>query len=84
MVAEALTNTVKHAAASRVAVNVARSDGRILLEVVDDGSGGALASPGSGLSGLGDRVAALGGDLKIDSPPGGGTRIQVNIPCESS
>ncbi len=84
VVAEALTNAVKHAAASRVAVDVARSDGRILVEVVDDGSGGALASPGSGLSGLGDRVAALGGHLKIDSPPGGGTRIQVDIPCGSS
>ena len=83
VVAEALTNTVKHAAASTVAVDVSRSDGRIVVEVVDDGDGGALASPGSGLSGLGDRVAALGGDLKIDSPPGGGTRIQVNIPCES-
>ena len=83
VVAEALTNTVKHAAASTVAVDVSRSDGRIVVEVVDDGDGGALASPGSGLSGLGDRVAALGGDLKIDSPPGGGTRIQADIPCES-
>ncbi len=84
VVAEALTNAVKHAAASRVAVDVARFDGRVLVEVVDDGSGGALASPGSGLSGLGDRVAALGGHLQIDSPPGGGTRIQVDIPCGSS
>jgi signal transduction histidine kinase len=83
VVAEALTNTVKHAAASTVAIDVARSDGRILVEVVDDGSGGALASPGSGLSGLGDRVAALGGHLQIDSPPGGGTRIQADIPCGS-
>ncbi len=84
VVAEALTNAVKHAAASKVAVDVVRSDGRILVEVVDDGSGGALASPGSGLSGLGDRVAALGGHLQIDSPPGRGTRIQVDIPCGSS
>ncbi len=84
VVAEALTNTVKHAGASTVAVDLTRSDGQILVEVVDDGSGGDLASPGSGLSGLEDRVAALGGHLQLDSPPGGGTRIQVDIPCESS
>jgi signal transduction histidine kinase len=84
VVAETLTNAVKHAGASKVAVDLTRSDGQILVEVVDDGSGGAFASPGSGLSGLEDRVAALGGHLQIDSPPGGGTRIQVDIPCESS
>jgi signal transduction histidine kinase len=84
VVAEAITNAVKHAGASTVAVDLTSSDGQIVVEVVDDGSGGAVASPGSGLSGLEDRVAALGGHLQIDSPPGAGTRIRVDIPCESS
>jgi signal transduction histidine kinase len=84
LVAEALTNAVKHAAASAATVTLARSDGQVLVEVVDDGGGGAMPSPGSGLSGLEDRVAALGGHLRIVSPAGGGTRIQAGIPCESS
>jgi signal transduction histidine kinase len=84
VVAEALTNAVKHAAASTLTVDLARSDGRILVTVIDDGSGGATPSPGSGLSGLEDRVAALGGLLQIDSPLGGGTRIKAEIPCGSS
>lgn len=61
-----------------------RADGCIVVAVADDGVGGAIASPGSGLSGLADRVAALGGRLEIDSPAGGGTRLRAEIPCASS
>jgi len=53
----------------------------LVLEVADDGSGGADPAEGSGLTGLEDRMAALGGRLKIESPPGAGTRIVVQIPC---
>jgi signal transduction histidine kinase len=80
---EALTNAVKHAAASRIAVRASRDDGTLLLTVADDGVGGAVARRGSGLAGLADRVAAHGGRLELTSPPGGGTRIEVAIPCES-
>jgi signal transduction histidine kinase len=80
---EALTNAVKHAAASKVAVRVVRESGSLLLTVSDDGIGGAIARRGSGLAGLGDRVAAHGGTLEIVSPSGEGTRIEVAIPCDS-
>jgi signal transduction histidine kinase len=80
---EALTNAVKHAAASRIAVRASRDDGTLLLTVADDGVGGAVARRGSGLAGLADRVAAHGGRLELTSPPGGGTRIEVAIPCEA-
>lgn len=80
---EALTNAVKHASASRVAVRAVRRDDSIVLTVSDDGLGGALARRGSGLAGLQDRVAAHGGTLAIVSPLGGGTRIEAAIPCES-
>ena len=82
VVAEALTNVVKHARASRVAV-VARLDegaGRLVLEVRDDGRGGADAGAGSGLMGLRDRVDALEGTLSVASPPGGGTTVRVTLP----
>lgn len=84
LVSEALTNAAKHAIASAAAVDLDRADGRIVVAVADDGVGGAIASPGSGLSGLADRVAALGGRLEIDSPAGGGTRLRAEIPCASS
>jgi len=80
---EALTNVVKHAQASKAAVCVARQDGLLSVQVADDGVGGARSVAGSGLSGLGDRVEALGGRLRIESPPNGGTRILGEIPCES-
>jgi signal transduction histidine kinase len=53
------------------------------LLIADDGVGGALASAGSGLPGMADRVAAQGGTLAVDSPPGAGTRIAVELPCAS-
>jgi signal transduction histidine kinase len=54
----------------------------VTVEVTDDGIGGADAAHGSGLRGLGDRVAALDGTLSLDSPPGRGTRLHVEIPCQ--
>ena len=83
VVCEALTNTVKHASASRVALSATREDGTLRVCVSDDGVGGARARRGSGLAGLGDRVSAHGGTLVIASPQGGGTRIEVAIPCGS-
>jgi signal transduction histidine kinase len=77
---EALANVAKYAAASRVAVSVRALDRRLLVEVADDGSGGAVIGRGTGLRGLADRVEALGGALRLDSPPGGGTRIAVELP----
>jgi PAS domain S-box-containing protein len=80
LIAEAITNVAKHARASHVAVSVRRDDGRVVVNVADDGVGGADAAGGSGLHGLTDRVEALHGRLRIDSPPGGGTRIEAQIP----
>ncbi len=81
VVAESLANAVRHAGASRVVVTARRTDETVTLEVVDDGVGGAGTQlGGSGLVGLGDRVAALAGTLQIDSPPGEGTRLSVVIP----
>ena len=62
-------------------VEAARADGRLRLLIADDGRGGAAAGGGSGLAGMHDRVAAQGGTLAIDSPPGAGTRIAVVLPC---
>jgi signal transduction histidine kinase len=84
LVAEALTNTAKHATATTASVTLDHADGRVIVEVVDDGVGGAAASRGSGLAGLTDRVAALGGRLEIASPAGGGTLLRAEIPCASS
>jgi signal transduction histidine kinase len=80
---EALANVVKHARASRATIGARRVDGVLLVEVEDDGVGGAQPADGSGLRGLADRVEALGGRLRIDSPAGGGTRIVGEIPCAS-
>jgi hypothetical protein len=71
----ALTNVAKHAIAAAVRITVERHDGRLLVEVADDGPGGATIDAGSGLRGLSDRVAALDGRLKLQSPAGGGTRV---------
>jgi signal transduction histidine kinase len=78
--AEALTNVAKYALASTARVSAVHSRRALVLTVEDDGVGGAMISPGSGLSGLRDRMAALGGALIIDSPPGEGTRIRAEIP----
>jgi signal transduction histidine kinase len=80
VVAEALTNVVKYARASAVEVEVRCANGEVLVEVADDGVGGADVTAGSGLRGLEDRLAAVDGRLVIDSPPGGGTRLRARIP----
>jgi PAS domain S-box-containing protein len=81
VVSEALTNVMKHADASRVRVTVERRDAILALEVYDDGRGGASIDAGTGLRGLSDRVAALGGRLRLDSPSGCGTLVRVELPC---
>jgi PAS domain S-box-containing protein len=80
LIAEAITNVAKHAHASHVAVSVRRDESRVLVQVADDGVGGADPVAGSGLHGLADRVEALHGQLRVDSPPGGGTRLEARIP----
>jgi signal transduction histidine kinase len=80
---EALANVAKYARATRTTVRVSRRDGRVVVEIADDGVGGADESAGSGLQGLADRVAALDGTLRILSPPGRGTVLTAELPCES-
>jgi signal transduction histidine kinase len=80
VVAEAIANTTKYAAASHVTVTVTTSVDGLRVAIRDDGKGGADPAGGSGLRGLTDRVAALGGRLRIDSPPGGGTTVQAELP----
>ena len=80
LIAEALTNVTKYAQASTVRVRVAASDGSVLVEVSDDGVGGADPSAGSGLRGLADRVEALGGSLEVVSHAGAGTSLRAEIP----
>jgi signal transduction histidine kinase len=84
VVAEALTNVTKYARASRVSVRLESRDGLLRVEVEDDGIGGADPGSGSGLSGLQDRVNAIGGQLSVESPPGQGTRVWAEIPAASS
>ena len=79
LIAEALTNVAKYAQASTVRVRVTAGDG-VVVEVSDDGVGGADAAAGSGLRGLADRVEALGGSLAVDSPAGDGTSLRAEIP----
>jgi signal transduction histidine kinase len=84
VVAEALTNVTRHAGATRARVDIARSRDRLVLEVHDDGRGGAEAARGTGIRGLQDRVAALGGRMDLISPPGGPTTLLVELPCGPS
>jgi len=79
---EALTNAAKHTNASEVTVSAARRNGRLVVRIRDDGTGGAVPSQGSGLAGMTDRVAALGGRLTVESPPGRGTLVTAELPCE--
>ena len=82
VVSEALANVTKYAQASAVRVRVDRLDGKAVVEVADDGIGGADRSRGSGLRGLADRVEALGGRFALASPAGRGTVVRAEIPCE--
>jgi signal transduction histidine kinase len=80
---EGLTNAVKHANASKVALSAERANGRLTISVADDGVGGAAEADGSGLRGLADRIAAQGGTLDIRSEPGAGTTLTAELPCGS-
>ncbi len=81
VVAEALTNTARHAHAAEVKVSVKAADGQLDLMISDDGAGGADLANGSGLIGLVDRVEAVGGHLSVSSPAGAGTSLAATIPC---
>jgi signal transduction histidine kinase len=83
VVSEALANIARYAHASKASVRVDHSDGQARIEVRDDGVGGANPRNGSGLLGLADRIAALDGQLHVDSPVGAGTTITAEIPCAS-
>ena len=77
---EGLANVAKYASASRAAVSVSAADGHVIVSVTDDGNGGAEIGRGTGLRGLVDRVETLGGTLRLHSPPGLGTSIEVELP----
>ncbi len=81
VVAEGLTNVAKYSEASHATVNVQRENGRVVVEVADDGIGGADPGRGTGLRGLSDRLAVLEGRLEVQSEPGHGTTITARIPC---
>lgn len=83
VVSEALANVAKHANATSARVTVTRSGPRLVLEVTDDGDGGADPAKGTGLTGLADRVAAVDGWMHVTSPAGGPTTLTVELPCES-
>ena len=81
MICEALANVAKHSQAGRAWIRGELAGGLLVLEMGDDGVGGADVSRGSGLSGLADRVAVVGGTVTVSSPPGGPTSMRVELPC---
>jgi signal transduction histidine kinase len=81
-VAEALTNVAKYSNATRASVDVRRERDHVIVEIVDDGQGGAHTRRGGGLAGLADRAATIDGVLTVVSPPGGPTMIRADLPCE--
>jgi signal transduction histidine kinase len=83
VVSESLTNIARHSGATRAAVHIERHGDRLLVSVSDDGHGGATESPGGGLAGLRDRVAAVDGTFRLQSSPDGGTTVTVEVPCAS-
>jgi signal transduction histidine kinase len=78
-----VVNAVKHADAGAIGLTVARTDGRLTVQVSDDGQGGAQMRPGAGLAGLAERVEAAGGALRLSSPLGRGTVVEAVLPCAS-
>jgi signal transduction histidine kinase len=82
LVSEALTNTAKHSRASQVVIRARHERGGMRIEMSDDGVGGADPARGTGLRGLQDRVAAVGGRLRIEARLGGGTRLMAELPCQ--
>jgi signal transduction histidine kinase len=83
VVAEALTNVTRHAAATRASVSVVGDDNRVVVEITDDGAGGADPADGTGLAGLTERVGSIDGRLEVLSPPGGPTVVRAELPCAS-
>ncbi|WP_433328183.1 sensor histidine kinase [Spirillospora sp. CA-294931] len=81
IVAESLANIAKYARATRASVRVVREDAWVVVEIIDNGVGGAVAGPDGGLAGLADRAATIDGMLIVDSPPGGPTIIRADLPC---
>lgn len=81
VIAESITNAIRHARARRIRVHGEKSDGWMRVTVTDDGQGGASADVGSGIGGIFNRVRGIGGDAELRSPPGHGTEIRVEIPC---
>ena len=81
VVSEALTNVAKHASATQASVTMTKSNRRLAVEISDDGVGGADIDLGTGLRGLTDRLAAIEGELEVDSKPGRGTAVRASIPC---
>jgi signal transduction histidine kinase len=81
VIAESVTNAIKHAEASEIMVTGARVNSWLQIAVADDGKGGASAEAGTGIRGVIDRVRGVGGDLVLQSPAGHGTRIEMRIPC---
>jgi signal transduction histidine kinase len=84
VVVEALANAAKHSGATRAEVRLLRGPSNLAIEVRDDGAGGAEITPGGGLAGLRDRVAALDGSLTLTSPPGGPTELRAQIPLSAT
>jgi signal transduction histidine kinase len=82
VVSEALTNVARHSGATNAAVSLVRAGDTLVVEVRDNGAGGADVGDGTGLAGLDDRVASLGGSIHLDSPPGGPTILRAVLPCE--
>jgi signal transduction histidine kinase len=83
VVAEGLTNVVKHASATEASLLLEREQGMFRVTVADDGVGGARIAADSGLAGLRDRLEALDAKLEIESQPGHGTTVRAEFPCES-
>jgi signal transduction histidine kinase len=81
LISESLANIAKHAHATSASIGIARADGHVVVEISDDGIGGADTERGSGLRGLADRVEALDGRLRVWTPRGHGTRVRADIPC---
>jgi signal transduction histidine kinase len=83
VVAEALTNVSRHAVATRASVCVSETDGMVVVEIADDGVGGADPAHGTGLAGLSERIDSIEGRLEVRSPLGGPTVVRAELPCAS-
>ena len=84
LVSESLTNAGRYAGANSIQIRVERERGALLVEIADDGRGGADAAAGTGLHGLADRIDALGGRFDVHSPPGAGTRVSARLPLTAT